>query len=233
MHSRMRPGPKPGADNDSVDTDEPAADEDDADEDDGDEYDPDDERFPAPDNSSHTRAAAAGRMSSRCVYSSSCVANQSASCKGRHAATTETALRKRNTDFGERLIIASYRADPHVIALTSMRARGHRPAVLSGGYSHPKGLHNVPRSPRIFLGGRLYLAGDFPYPPGSQTQLPRLPFTRSLSQPSSRVFPDCGTAALHAQSEDQRLRLLTEAPASAGPGVGDQWSGFRGQGSEC
>ena len=60
-----------------------------------------------PDSFSQIKAAAAGTMSSRWVYSSSCVASHSASRKGRHAATREIAHRNRNADFGARLIIAS------------------------------------------------------------------------------------------------------------------------------
>src|SRR5580658_3332595 len=61
----------------------------------------------APDSFSQIKAAAAGTTSSSWVYSSSCVASHSASRKGRHAATKEIAHRKRNADFGARLIIAS------------------------------------------------------------------------------------------------------------------------------
>ena len=138
MHNRIRPAPGPGADNDSadVDTDGLNTDEDDPDEDDAARDDPDEERCPAPDNSSQIRAAAAGRMRSRCVYSSSCVASQSASRKGRHAATREMPHKRRNTDFGERLIIASECDEPtcdrpHIHACPRSQATRSKRRILA------------------------------------------------------------------------------------------------------
>jgi len=135
MHSRIRPAPRPGADNDFIESDK-----DDSEKDDADEGDADEERHSFPD-SSQIRAATAGRMSSRCVYSSSCVANQSVSRKGRHATITEIAHRKRNAAFGARLIIASRwfgqtHTGPHVklSASYSMRRKNRLPqrAVARG-----------------------------------------------------------------------------------------------------
>ena len=80
-----------------------------------------------------------------------------------------------------------------------------------------------------FLAGVYILLGIFLIRAGRQTKLPHLPFTRSLSQPSSRVFSDHGAASLRAQSEKQRFRLLTE---TRGQGVRDQWPGVSGQNAE-
>ena len=95
-HSRISPAPRLG-DSDLIDSDNDNSAGDDTDE----------ERHTLPD-SSQIRAATAGRMSRRCVYSPSCVANQSVSRKGCHATITEMAHRKRNAAFGARLIIASW-----------------------------------------------------------------------------------------------------------------------------
>src|SRR5580658_1124532 len=124
-HNRLRPGPS--AHNDFMDSAGEDADNDDSGEEDG-----DDKRHALPD-SSQIRAATAGRMSRRCVYSSSAVANQSVSRKGCQATITEMAHRNRNAAFGARLIIAS-RSDGstrdhtrHLSATHSMRKKNRPP----------------------------------------------------------------------------------------------------------
>jgi hypothetical protein len=140
-HNRLRAGPS--AHNDFMDSAGEDADNDDSGEEDG-----DDKRHALPD-SSQIRAATAGRMSRRCVYSSSAVANQSVSRKGCQATITEMAHRNRNAAFGARLIIAS-RSDGstrdhtrHLSATHSMRKKNRPPqraAARSGQGSVVRGL---------------------------------------------------------------------------------------------
>jgi hypothetical protein len=131
-HSRLRP--RPSAHNDFLDSDGDDSDNDDSAGDGGNE-----ERHASPD-SSQIRAATAGRMSRRCVYSPSAVANQSVSRKGCHAMIAEMAHRKRNVALGARLIIAS-RSDEstrdhtrNLSATHSMRKKNRPPQkAVAGG----------------------------------------------------------------------------------------------------